>query len=179
MSRVGKRPIPVPAGVKIKRDADMITVEGPKGKLSQKIHTQIKTEIKDGEMVFTRPSDSKYNSSLHGLYRALVANMVTGVTKGFSRELEIEGVGYRVEQTGKAFTFALGYSHAISLLPPKGIEIKVLAPNKLAVSGIDKQLVGQVASKIRSFRPPEPYKGKGIRYAGEHIKRKAGKTAGA
>jgi large subunit ribosomal protein L6 len=179
MSRIGKKPIPIPSGVKVARDADKITVEGPKGTLSQKIHSQIKTEIKDGEMSFTRPSDSKYNRSLHGLYRALVANMVTGVTRGFTRELELEGVGYRVEQSGKAFTFALGYSHPISLLLPKGIEIKVLAPNKLTVSGIDKQLVGQIASKIRSFRPPEPYKGKGVRYAGEHIRRKAGKTAGA
>ncbi len=179
MSRVGKQPIPIPSGVKIHRDGDVIRVEGPKGKLEQKIHTEIKTELKDGQMVFTRPSDSKYDRALHGLYRALVANMVKGVTHGFTRDLEIEGVGYKVEQAGKAFTFALGYSHPISLLPPKGIEIKVLAPNKLTISGIDKHLVGQVASKIRSFRPPEPYKGKGIRYAGEHIRRKAGKTAGA
>ena len=179
MSRVGKQPVPIPSGVKIHRDGDMIIVEGPKGKLSQKIHTEIGTEIKDGQMVFTRPSDSKYDRALHGLYRALVANMVKGVTKGFSRDLEIEGVGYKVEQTGKAYTFALGFSHPISLLLPKGVEIKVLAPNKFSVSGIDKQLVGQIAAKIRSFRPPEPYKGKGVRYAGEHIRRKAGKTAGA
>jgi large subunit ribosomal protein L6 len=179
MSRVGKQPVPIPPGVKFNRAGDMITVEGPKGKLSQNIHSEITTEIKDGEIIFTRPSDSKYNRALHGLYRALVANMVKGVTKGFTRELEIEGVGYKVEQTGKAFTFALGFSHPISILPPEGVEIKVNAPTKFVVSGIDKQLVGQVASKIRSFRPPEPYKGKGIRYAGEHIRRKAGKTAGA
>jgi large subunit ribosomal protein L6 len=179
MSRVGKQPVPIPAGVKVTRADNVITVEGPKGKLSQMIHDEIKTEVKDGQMVFTRPSDSKYNRALHGLYRALVANMVKGVTKGFSRDLEIEGVGYKVEVAGKAFTFALGLSHPISILPPQGIEIKVTAPTKFSISGIDKQLVGQVAAKIRSFRPPEPYKGKGIRYAGEHIRRKAGKTAGA
>jgi large subunit ribosomal protein L6 len=179
MSRVGKQPVPIPPGVKFTRAGDLITVEGPKGKLAQNIHSEISTEIKDGEIIFTRPSDSKYNRALHGLYRALVANMVKGVTKGFTRELEIEGVGYKVEQTGKAFTFALGFSHPISILLPEGVEIKVNAPTKFVVSGIDKQLVGQVASKIRSLRPPEPYKGKGIRYAGEHIRRKAGKTAGA
>jgi len=179
MSRVGKQPVPIPAGVKIVRADNVITVEGPKGKLSQKIHDEIKTEVKDGHMIFTRPSDSKYDRALHGLYRALVGNMVKGVTTGFTRDLEIEGVGYKVEQTGKAYTFALGLSHPVSILPPHGIDIKVTAPTKFSISGIDKQLVGQVAAKIRSFRPPEPYKGKGIRYAGEHIRRKAGKTAGA
>jgi large subunit ribosomal protein L6 len=179
MSRVGKQPIPIPSGVKIDRKDGIITVQGPKGKLTQKIHDEITMEIKDNEAIFTRPSDSKYHRALHGLYRALVANMVKGVTQGFSRELEIEGVGYKAEQTGKATTFALGYSHPISVLPPEGVEIKVLAPTKLVVSGIDKQIVGQVATKIRSLRPPEPYKGKGVRYAGEHIRRKAGKTAGA
>lgn len=179
MSRVGKQPIPIPSGVKIERVGDRITVEGPRGKLSQKIHDTITMEIKDGHVVFTRPSDSKYDRALHGLYRALVANMVKGVTRGFARDLEIEGVGYKVEQTGKAYTFSLGYSHPVAILPPAGIEIKVNGPTKFTVSGIDKQLVGQVAAKIRSFRPPEPYKGKGVRYAGEHIRRKAGKTAGA
>jgi large subunit ribosomal protein L6 len=179
MSRVGKQPIPIPAGVKIERSGGVVTVTGPKGKLSQKIHDEIGMEIKDGHAIFTRPSDSKYNRALHGLYRALIANMVKGVTTGFSKDLEIEGVGYKVEQTGKAFTFSLGFSHPVAILPPQGVEIKVSAPNKFSISGIDKQLVGQVAAKIRSFRPPEPYKGKGVRYAGEHIRRKAGKTAGA
>jgi large subunit ribosomal protein L6 len=179
MSRVGKQPVPIPAKVTFERSGGVITVQGPKGKLSQKIHDEITSEIKDGRVLFHRPSDSKYHRALHGLYRALVANMVKGVTQGFSRDLEIEGVGYKVEQTGKAYTFSLGYSHLIAVLPPPGIEIKVLAPNKLSVSGIDKHMVGQVASKIRSLRPPEPYKGKGVRYAGEHIRRKAGKTAGA
>jgi len=179
MSRVGKQPVAIPKGVKIQRSGNVVTVEGPKGKLSQGIHEKIGLEVKDSEAVLTRPSDSKYDRALHGLYRALIANMVKGVTSGFSRDLEIEGVGYKVEQTGKAYTFSLGFSHPVAILPPEGIEIKVLAPNKLSISGIDKQLVGQVAAKIRSFRPPEPYKGKGIRYSGEHIRRKAGKTAGA
>ncbi|OGC89923.1 MAG: 50S ribosomal protein L6 [candidate division Zixibacteria bacterium RBG_16_53_22] len=179
MSRIGKQPIPIPANVKVERANGVVTVQGPKGKLSQKIHDEITSEFKDGQMHFYRPSDSKYHRALHGLYRALVANMIKGVSQGFSRDLEIEGVGYKVEQTGKAFTFSLGYSHSIVILPPAGIEIKVLAPNKFSISGVNKQLVGQVAAKIRSFREPEPYKGKGIRYAGEHIRRKAGKTAGA
>jgi large subunit ribosomal protein L6 len=179
MSRVGKQPIHIPANVKVERANGVVTVQGPKGKLSQRIHDEITTEFKDSQMFFYRPSESKYHRALHGLYRALVANMIKGVSHGFSRDLEIEGVGYKVEQTGKAFTFSLGYSHPVAVLPPAGIDIKVLAPNKLSVSGIDKQLVGQVASKIRSLRPPEPYKGKGIRYVGEHIRRKAGKTAGA
>ncbi len=179
MSRIGKAPILIPPKIKVERANGEITVQGPKGNLSQKIHPEIKSEIKDDHIYFYRPSDSKYHRALHGLYRALVANMIKGVTQGFSRDLEIEGVGYKVEQTGKAFTFSLGYSHPIAVLPPAGIDIKVLAPNKLTVSGINKQLVGQVAAKIRSLRPPEPYKGKGVRYSGEHIRRKAGKTAGA
>jgi large subunit ribosomal protein L6 len=179
MSRVGKSPIPIPTGVKITRKSGVITVEGPNGKLTQDIRDDIGLEIKDNEAVFTRPSDSKTHMAMHGLYRALIANMVTGVSDGFKRDIEIEGVGYKAEQTGKVVTFSLGYSHQIVVIPPEGITLKVTAPTKLSVSGIDKQLVGQVASKIRSLRPPEPYKGKGVRYAGEHIRRKAGKTAGA
>jgi large subunit ribosomal protein L6 len=179
MSRIGKQPIAIPPNVKVERAGGVVTVQGPKGKMTQKIHDEISSEIKDGHLYFRRPSDSKYHRALHGLYRALVANMIEGVTQGFSKDLEIEGVGYKVEQTGKAYTFSLGFSHPVAILPPTGIEIKVLAPNKFTISGADKQLVGQVASKIRSFRPPEPYKGKGVRYVGEHIRRKAGKTAGA
>jgi large subunit ribosomal protein L6 len=179
MSRVGKQPVPIPSGVKVARGDGVITVEGPRGKLTQKIHDEITMEVKDGLAIFRRPSDSKYDRALHGLYRALVANMIKGVTHGFSKDLEIEGVGYKVEPTGKAFTFSLGYSHPISILLPSGVDIKVQGPNRLTVSGNDKYMVGQVAAKIRSFRPPEPYKGKGIRYAGEHVRRKAGKTAGA
>jgi len=179
MSRVGKSPIPIPTGVKVARENGVMIVEGPKGKLTQDINKDIMFEIKDNEAVFTRPSDSKKHMALHGLYRSLVANMMAGVSDGFKKDLEIEGVGYKAEQTEKAITFSLGYSHQIVVIPPEGITLKVNAPTKLSVSGIDKQLVGQVASKIRSLRPPEPYKGKGVRYAGEHIRRKAGKTAGA
>lgn len=179
MSRVGKNPIPIPSGVKFTRSDGVITVEGPKGKLTQKIEDIITTEVADNQIVFKRPSDSKTHRAKHGLYRALVANMVTGVTTGFDKNLEIEGVGYRVEKTGKGATFSLGFSHPIVVFPPEGVEIKVESANKVSISGIDKQLVGQVAAKIRSLRPPEPYKGKGVRYVGEYIRRKAGKTAGA
>lgn len=179
MSRIGRKSIPIPSGVKIVRADGVVTVEGPMGKLTQGIHEDITMEIKGSQAILTRPSDSKRHRAMHGLYRALIANMIIGVTEGFSRDLEIEGVGYKAEKTGKAITFSLGYSHPIVLIPPEGIEVKIQGANKMTVSGIDKQLVGQVAAKIRSFRPPEPYKGKGIRYAGEHIRRKAGKTAGA
>lgn len=179
MSRVGKKPIPIPGGVKISRDKDIVKVEGPKGKLTQRMSEEIKMEITDAEVVLTRPSDAKRLRALHGLHRALLANMVKGVTQGFSKTLEIEGVGYRAEKAGKTISFALGFSHPVVVIPPDGIEIKIDGPGKITVSGTDKQLVGQVAANIRSLRPPEPYKGKGVRYEGEHIRRKAGKTAGA
>jgi large subunit ribosomal protein L6 len=179
MSRVGKKPITVPSNVKVSQSEGVVVVEGPGGRLSQSMHGDIKMEIRDGRLILTRPSDSKRHRAMHGLYRALIANMVTGVSTGFERSLEIEGVGYRAEKTGRAISFSLGYSHPIVLIPPEGIDVKLEGLNKLTVSGIDKQLVGQVAAKIRSFRPPEPYKGKGIRYTDEHIRRKAGKTAGA
>lgn len=179
MSRVGRKPIAVPADVKVSLSDGVVAVEGPKGKLTQAIHDDIKMQIKDGQLSLTRPSDSRRHRAMHGLYRALIANMIIGVGRGFDKSLEIEGVGYRAEKVGKAVSFSLGYSHPIVLIPPEGIKVDLEGINKLTVSGIDKQLVGQVAAKIRSFRPPEPYKGKGIRYAGEHIRRKAGKTAGA
>ncbi len=179
MSRVGKKPIPIPSGVKIERAGNIVTVEGPRGKVAQYVHDDITLEIKDDQAILTRPSDSNRHRAMHGLYRALIANMIVGITEGFSRDLEIQGVGYRAEKAGRAISFSLGYSHPIVLIPPEDIEIKIQGINKMTVSGIDKQLVGQIAAKIRSFRPPEPYKGKGIRYAGEHIRRKAGKTAGA
>ena len=179
MSRVGKKPIPIPAGVKVAIDNGTVSVEGPKGKLTQVVKNDITVEMADNQLVLKRPSDSNTHKAAHGLYRALLANNITGVTKGFTRELEIEGVGYKAEQTGKATTFSLGYSHPICVLPPAGVKIDVTAPTKLVVSGIDKHIVGQLAAKIRSLRPPEPYQGKGIRYAGEQIRRKAGKTAGA
>ncbi len=179
MSRIGKNPIPIPSDVKVSRVDGLITVEGPKGKLTQKIEDIISTEISEKEIVFARSTDIKSHCAKHGLYRALVANMIKGVTEGFSKALEIIGVGYRAVKTGKAITFSLGYSHPVVVLPPDEIEIKIEAPTKLSVWGINKQLVGQVAAKIRSLRPPEPYKGKGIRYVGEYVRRKAGKTAGA
>jgi large subunit ribosomal protein L6 len=179
MSRVGKNPVHIPQGVKVACKDGLVTVEGPRGKLAQKIEDSITTEISEKEISFQRSSDSKVHRAKHGLYRALVANMVKGVTEGFSRNLEIEGVGYKVEKTGKGATFSLGFSHPIVVFPPEGVQINVGPGNKLTVSGIDKQRVGQIAAKIRSLRPPEPYKGKGVRYEGEFIRRKAGKTAGA
>jgi large subunit ribosomal protein L6 len=179
MSRVGRKPIAVPPNVKVSLSDGVVVVEGPKGRLTQPMHDEVKMDIKDGQLILKRPSDSRRHRALHGLFRALIANMVTGVHTGFEKSLDIEGVGYRAEKVGRAVSFSLGYSHPIVLIPPEGIEVKLEGLNKLTVSGIDKQLVGQVAAKIRSFRPPEPYKGKGIRYTDEHIKRKAGKTAGA
>lgn len=179
MSRIGKMPISIPKGVKIARVDNVVTVEGPKGKLSELIHHSIQTEMTETEVIVKRSSDIKYYRSLHGLSRALIANMVTGVTEGFKRNLEIIGVGYRAEKTGKGVTFHLGYSHPITIIPPDEIKIELDGANKVEVSGINKQIVGQVAAEIRSFRPPEPYKGKGIKYADEQIRRKAGKTVGA
>ncbi|MCP4581609.1 MAG: 50S ribosomal protein L6 [candidate division Zixibacteria bacterium] len=179
MSRIGKLPISIPKGVKITKQDNTVIVEGPKGKLSERIRPEIQVEISDDTLVVKRPSDIKYHRALHGLSRALIANMVTGVTEGFKRNLEIIGVGYRAEKAGKGVTFYLGYSHPITLIPPDEITIELEGANKITVSGINKQIVGQIASEIRSFRPPEPYKGKGVKYADEQIRRKAGKTAGA
>ncbi len=172
-------PVPIPKGVKINFDGESIRVEGPKGKLAQKINRDIKLEISDTQILVQRPSDSKYHKSLHGLYRALIANMITGVSQGFVRNLEIIGVGYRAEKVGKSVNFYLGFSHPVAIMPPPEVTVQVEGGNKVSVSGIDKQTVGQLASEIRSLRPPEPYKGKGVRYVDEHIRKKAGKTAGA
>jgi large subunit ribosomal protein L6 len=179
VSRIGKLPIPIPKGVKIHFDGDTITVEGPKGKLFQKIHREIKLDISENVVVVNRPSESKYYRAMHGLYRALIANMVTGVSTGFVRKLEIIGVGYRAEKVGKSVNFYLGYSHPVAIMPPDEIVIQIEGGNKVSVSGINKQAVGQVAAEIRGLRPPEPYKGKGVRYVEEHVRKKAGKTAGA
>lgn len=179
MSRIGKMPVPIPKGVKINFDGESIRIEGPKGKLAQKIHRDIKLEITDTQILVRRPSDSKYYKALHGLYRALIANMITGVSRGFVRNLEIIGVGYRAEKVGKSVNFYLGYSHPVAIMPPDEVTVQVEGGNKVSVSGINKQAVGQLASEIRSLRPPEPYKGKGVRYVDEHIRKKAGKTAGA
>jgi large subunit ribosomal protein L6 len=176
MSRIGRMPIAVPAGVTVKVDGNVVSVKGPKGELTRTIPQEMIVEIGDGVVNINRPSDEKKHKSLHGLTRTLVANMVTGVTKGFSRTLEIAGVGYRAAKAGTKLNLTLGFSHPVEVNPPEGITIEVPAPNKIVVSGIDKEAVGALAAKIRSFREPEPYKGKGIKYEGEVIRRKAGKA---
>jgi len=177
MSRVGKNPIPVATGVTAGLKANVITVKGPKGELERTLHPDMIIEIDGAEIRVKRPTESKQHKSLHGLTRTLIANMVEGVSNGFSRDLEIEGVEYRAELKGKTLVLALGYSHQVRYDPPEGITLDVPEPKKIKVSGIDIQKVGQAAAVIRGFRPPEPYKGKGIRYAGEQIRRKAGKAA--
>ncbi len=177
MSRVGKNPIGLPEGVEVKINKGAVEVTGPKGNLSGEVNQDMKLDIKDGQLTVSRPNDSKYYKSLHGLYRSLLNNMVEGVTKGFEKKLEIVGVGYKAEMSKDRLTLQLGYSHPIVFLPPEGVEVVVADPTNISVRGIDKHLVGQVAAKIRSFRPPEPYKGKGIKYVDEYIRRKAGKTA--
>jgi large subunit ribosomal protein L6 len=176
MSRIGNKPIPVPNGVTVEIDGTQVRVKGPKGQLEQNLRPEIGIEAKDGEIVVTRPSENKLHRSLHGLTRTLIANMVTGVTDGYTRTLEIAGVGYRVAKEGNSIVFALGFSHPVRIDPPTGITFNVETPTRLSVSGIDKQLVGEQAAQIRKLKPPEPYKGKGITYQGERIRRKAGKT---
>lgn len=177
MSRVGKKPISIPSGVKVEIDQNEIRVSGPKGELKKEIHPSLKIQMNENEIVVFRSSESKFHRSLHGLARALIANMVEGVNNGYRKALEIRGIGYKAELKGKKLNLSLGFSHPILFAPPEGIKIDLSGPNKIAVSGIDKELVGMVAAKIRSFRPPEPYKGKGIRYEGEFVRKKAGKAA--
>ncbi len=176
MSRIGRKPIVVPAGVEVKIDGGHVSVKGPKGTLNSNIHPVISVEMKEGEILVTRPNDGKEARSLHGLSRTLVANMVEGVTNGFKKELEIVGIGYRAAKKGNNLEMNLGYSHQVIMSECEGISIDVPEPTKIVVSGIDKQAVGQFAAEIREKRPPEPYKGKGIRYAGEYVARKEGKT---
>jgi len=176
LSRVGKMPISVPEGIQIERKPDRLIVKGEKGVLEEKIHPDMNIKIDKETILVERPSDNRFHRSLHGLTRSLIQNMITGLTDGFEKKLEIIGVGYRAELKGKYVTFQLGYSHPIYLLPPEEITIEVPAPTQVIVKGINKQLVGQIAAKIRSFRPPEPYKGKGIRYENEYVRRKAGKA---
>ncbi len=176
MSRIGRMPIPLPGGVEITQDGTHLTVSGPLGKLERDLHPEMSLERGDAELRVVRPSDDPRHRALHGLTRTLVANMVTGVTTGFTKNLEISGVGYRAQLQGPKLVLALGYSHPVEVDPPAGIEFKVESPTRLGVFGADKELVGQIAAYIRSQRKPEPYKGKGIRYAGEQILRKAGKT---
>ena len=176
MSRIGRLPIPVPSGVDVTIDGRTVTVKGPKGSLSRSLHPDITVSREDANLVVTRPTEQKNHKQLHGLTRTLVNNMVVGVTDGYRKGLEITGVGYRAALSGKKLQLNLGYSHQIEIDPPEGITFEVENPTRLAVVGIDKELVGQIAAKVRSTRKPEPYKGKGVRYAGEYIRRKAGKA---
>lgn len=179
MSRIGRAPITIPQGVTVAIDANnVVTVKGPKGELTRALHKDIILEQDGNVITVKRPSDEKEHRSLHGLTRTLLANMVDGVTKGFSRTLEIAGVGYRAAKSGNKLNLTLGFSHPVEVIPPQGISIDVPAPNKIIVNGIDKEAVGALAAKIRGYREPEPYKGKGIKYEGEKILRKVGKAGG-
>jgi large subunit ribosomal protein L6 len=176
MSRIGKLPIPVPAGVEVKIDGQSIEVKGPKGSLTHVVPAPITIVLEDNTITVTRPNDERLSRSLHGLTRTLIANNIHGVTQGFTKGLEIVGTGYRVAAKGNDLEFALGYSHPITVTPPAGISFTVEGNTKVTVNGIDKQAVGEVAANIRKLRKPEPYKGKGVRYAGEVVRRKAGKS---
>jgi large subunit ribosomal protein L6 len=178
MSRIGKKPVPIPSNVNITVDGTTVKVKGPKGEMTRTFEPNMKIRIEDGNVLIERPSDEKNDRALHGLTRALIANMVQGVTEGFKKTLEIVGVGYRAEKKGKNLVVSVGYSHPVNYPEPEGITLSAPAPTTIVVEGIDKQKVGQVAAELREFRPPEPYKGKGIRYVGEQVRRKAGKTAG-
>ncbi len=176
MSRIGKMPITVPAGVTVTIENNFVTVKGPKGELSRQINKNMKLTLDNGVLTVERPSDEKEDRAMHGLSRALINNMIIGVTQGFSKTLEINGVGYRAAKQGQNINFTLGFSHPVVKEPPAGITFEVPAPNKIVVSGADKEVVGAVAAEIRTLRPPEPYKGKGIRYEGEFVRRKIGKA---
>jgi len=177
MSRIGRKPIPLPEGVRVAIAGSRIQVTGPLGELARNLHPEMIIEREDSQLLVRRPSDRRQHRSLHGLTRTLVFNMVDGVHKGFTRSLDIVGVGYRAELRGTRLQLALGYSHPIVVVPPQGIKFEVPDPTRIVISGIDKELVGEMAAKVRSYRPPEPYKGKGVRYQGEQVRRKAGKTA--
>jgi len=178
MSRIGKLPVPVPAGVEVSVDAgNVVTVTGPKGTLTQKLDADLGVEIEGDTLTVTRPTDRPRHRALHGLSRSLIHNMIVGVTDGYEKRLEIVGVGYRFVAKGTDIDLSAGFSHPVILTPPDGIAFTVIAPNQMSISGIDKQMVGEQAAKIRALRPPEPYKGKGIKYQGEHIRRKVGKRA--
>jgi large subunit ribosomal protein L6 len=177
MSRIGKQPIPVPAGVSISIASEMVRVNGPKGELSERVPRDITVAQEGEQLIVTRPTDRGEHRALHGLTRSLVANMVEGVTSGFQKTLEIQGVGYRAQLKGRDLELALGYSHPVSIKAPDGIDFEVPQPTRVIVRGISKQQVGELAANVRKARPPEPYKGKGIRYEGEHVARKVGKRA--
>ncbi len=176
MSRIGNKPIEVPAGVDVKIDGNHVFVKGPKGTLEKDIRSELTVKLEGNQITVTRPNDAKLNKSLHGLSRTIIANMVEGVTQGFTKELEINGVGYRAAKQGKDLVMNLGYSHQVTMSETDEIKIDVPQPNKIVISGTDKQKVGQFAAEVRKKRPPEPYKGKGIKYVDEHIQRKEGKA---
>lgn len=177
MSRIGKQPIPVPSGVEVKIDGSTVTVKGPKGELTRTFQEILSIELEDGVILVKRPNDTREARSLHGLTRTLISNMVVGVSEGYAKNLEIVGVGYRAVLKGSDIELALGFSHPVVITPEPGITFEVPAPNKITVRGIDKQRVGQIAAEIRAWRKPEPYKGKGVRYEGEYVRRKLGKAA--
>lgn len=179
MSRIGRKPVPLPTGVTAQIDGQRITVKGPRGEISRTIHAELAMALEDGAVVVRRPSDESRHKALHGLTRTLIANMVDGVTKGFAKALEIQGVGYKAEPKPFGVQLVLGFSHPVPYHAPQGIKISVDNNVLVKVEGVDKELVGQVAAEIRAIRPPEPYKGKGVRYVGEQVRRKAGKTAQA
>jgi large subunit ribosomal protein L6 len=177
MSRIGRKPIAIPDGVIVDVKPELVSVKGPKGELTQVVSRDMEVRQTNGTLTVARPSDRGEHRALHGLTRSLIANMVQGVTEGFERRLEIQGVGYRARLQGKALELSVGYSHPVSVSAPEGIEFEVPSPTQVVVRGIDKQLVGEIAARIRRTRPPEPYKGKGVRYEGEHVRRKVGKRA--
>jgi large subunit ribosomal protein L6 len=176
MSRIGRLPIEIPAGVTVAVDGSVVSVKGPKGELTLTVASPIEAKVEDGQVLVTRPDDERESRSLHGLTRTLISNQIIGVTQGYTKGLEVVGTGYRVAQKGSSVEFALGFSHPVLIEPPAGITLTVEGNNKLTVSGIDKQAVGEAAANIRKIRKPEPYKGKGVRYAGEIVRRKAGKA---
>ncbi|MEW6523262.1 MAG: 50S ribosomal protein L6 [Bacillota bacterium] len=176
MSRIGRRPIPIPAEVDLQVKGTVVAVKGPRGNLQRELHPDLAVRVEGGKVIVERPNDSERMRSLHGLTRTLISNMVEGVTKGFSKSLEIVGVGYRATKSGNKLVLSVGYSHPVEFIPPEGIEIDVPNPTLVVVKGRDKEAVGQLAATIRDVRPPEPYQGKGIRYAGERVRRKAGKA---
>ncbi len=177
MSRTGKKPITIPSEVKVEIKDNLVKVNGPKGELKRVIHPSMTVELDRDVLLVKRPSDSKFHKSLHGVTRTVIANMITGVTSEYKKGLEIQGIGYKAELLGKKLNLSLGYSHPIMFVPPPSLKIELDGPTRIRISGADKELVGLIAAKIRSFRPPEPYKGKGIRYEGEIVRKKAGKTA--
>lgn len=178
MSRIGRMPVPVPQGVKVRQEGSRVTIQGPRGELTREFHPNVTITLLDNTISVTRFDDKPYNRALHGLTRALLANMVAGVTQGFQKRLEISGVGFRADQQGEAIVLQVGFSHPVRIIPPQGIKVVAEQTTRIVVEGNDKELVGEVAAKIRAVRKPEPYQGKGIAYAGEVIRRKAGKAGG-